>query len=101
MKSKVLPTESEPQNVGLRVFDVPDAQLPRLSLRVGEARCAEIDRQNLRRGKSLRRLDRLLSGSATGYEHIDLVIPTREARGLETELARQEGAKWDGAVDRR
>ena len=84
---------SEPQNVGPCVFDVPDAQLPRLALRVGEARCTEIDRQNPRRWKSLRRLDRLLSGAATSYEHIDLVIPTREARGFETELARQEGAE--------
>src|ERR1700690_2827580 len=52
----------QPQNVGLYVFDVRDAQLSRFSLRVGEARCTKVDRQNRRRWKSLRRLDRLLCG---------------------------------------
>jgi hypothetical protein len=82
---------SQPQNVSLCVFDVHNAQLARLSLREGEACCTEIDGQNPRRRKSLRRLDRLLPGTATRYEHIDPVILTREARGSNTELARQEG----------
>src|SRR4051812_31718927 len=69
---EALADQSQLQNVSLCVFDVNEAELSRLSLCVGEARATKIDGQNLRRWKSLRRLNRLLSGTATRDEHIDI-----------------------------
>src|SRR5262249_24114161 len=92
---------AQSENVGLCVFDVRNASLSRFSLRVGEARSTEIHRQNFRRWKSLRRLYRLLSGAATGDEHVDLAVLSREGGSLETELALEEGTERGGAIDRR
>src|SRR5262245_43264352 len=89
----------ELQDVALRVFDVRDAQLSRLSLRVGEARGAQVDRQNPGRREPLRRLNRLLPGTATGYQHVDVVALAHKA-SFDTELFRHEGLEPNAAIDR-
>src|SRR5439155_2180946 len=70
----------EPQDIGLRVFDVRYARLDGFALHVGEARQAQIDGEHARPGKLLRGFERLLTGTAPGNQDFDLGAV---CRGLE------------------
>src|SRR5258706_16481377 len=54
------------QNVGLRVLDIVQPQLARLSLGVTETGQAEIDGKHLRSCEASRSFDRMLAGAAAG-----------------------------------
>ena len=62
------------QNVGLGILNVPNPKLLGLLFGIGQARTAEIDRQNLRVRYGGRRVDRMAPRPSAGNEN---TRPTR------------------------
>ena len=58
------------QDVGLRDLDVAQPRFANLSPGIGEAWHADIDREDARRGKSLRDLEDVASGPAAGDQNL-------------------------------
>ena len=83
----------ERHDVGLGEFDIGDAELRRLALRIGKAGEAEIDRQHARVGKAPRRVDRLLAGAAAGDQDAAATpAPRCRATGASGNTARRKAA---------
>ncbi len=88
---RVEPALERPQfeNVGLRIFDLPEAQFPGFAYCVGEARAAEVDREDARMGKTPGDFHRMPAGAAAGDEHFALAsgVGKRDGRKAEAQIA--------------
>ena len=79
------------QDVSLRIVDRLDTELARLSLRVGEAGAAQIDRQDFCTRDIEREIQRVLPSAAAGDQNVAGGLSGRPQRRVRKHLLLEEG----------
>lgn len=91
---------AETQNVGVSVFDVAEAGLVRLAPGVGQTCHAEIDCEDARAGRALRKVDQLLTSPAAGNQNVDSAAAAIAAALREIAKAGERKVMAQPGVDR-